>query len=225
MIIKRKRNKFRIISWMLTVTALLLFAAGAGIALLQYKSNQTANHQAEQAVQAANGGQPSDAPSTVEPGEDEFRNYKVLPSEPRYIFIPSLSVKAMVKPMGRNDNNQIQAPINIHHAGWFIESAKPGEIGVTVVDGHASDWSDTSIFHNLKQLQPGDEIIIERGDGQKLTYIVSASQNYPADEVDMNAALSSINPKKPGLNLITCDGKIIKGNEYDKRLIVFAEQR
>jgi hypothetical protein len=41
----------------------------------------------------------------------------------------------------------------------------------------------------------------------------------------MTAALSPINPHKPGLNLITCTGNVIAGtNEFSERIIVFAEQ-
>jgi hypothetical protein len=40
----------------------------------------------------------------------------------------------------------------------------------------------------------------------------------------MAAALSPINPAKPGLNLITCSGQVVKGtNEFNKRTVVFTE--
>jgi hypothetical protein len=39
----------------------------------------------------------------------------------------------------------------------------------------------------------------------------------------MSALLSPINAGKPGLNLITCTGDVIKGtNDFTERIVVFA---
>ena len=93
-----------------------------------------------------------------------------------------------------------------------------------VIDGHVANWATKSVFHDLKQLSPEDTITIERGDGKKIDYKVVKTQSYKASDVDMQSALKPVNGAKSGLNLITCDGKVINANEFEKRLIVYAEQ-
>ena len=62
------------------------------------------------------------------------------------------------------------------------------------------------------------------GNGTLYNYKVVKKQVYSYDNVDMNALLSPVNPKLPGLNLITCTGSVIKGtNEFNQRIIVFTQ--
>ena len=71
----------------------------------------------------------------------------------------------------------------------------------------------------------GDKIQIERGDGQILNYIVIKTATYPENNVDMNALANPIDFSKPGLNLITCAGKVKPGTaEFDARTVVFTSQ-
>ncbi|HEV2412927.1 MAG TPA: class F sortase, partial [Candidatus Saccharimonadales bacterium] len=68
-------------------------------------------------------------------------------------------------------------------------------------------------------------IKIQRGDGVTFSYEVVKVQAYSYQNVDMSALLSPIVPGKPGLNLITCTGDVIKSLDgYNQRLVVFAEQ-
>jgi len=127
--------------------------------------------------------------------------------------------------MSLTSNNAIQAPQNVHDAGWFTGSAKPGQPGASVIDGHVANWATKSVFHDLKNVRSGDTITIERGDGTRLQYKVVELKSYPANDVDMQAVMTPITPTKPGLNLITCDGKVVRGNEFDRRLVVFTEQQ
>jgi LPXTG-site transpeptidase (sortase) family protein len=88
--------------------------------------------------------------------------------------------------------------------------------------GHVSSWKANGVFYNLKKLQTGKRIIITRGDSQVFTYQVISSKTYPYNNVDMKAVLSPVDPSRPGLNLMTCTGNIIKGtNEFNERVVVF----
>ena len=81
------------------------------------------------------------------------------------------------------------------------------------------------MFYGLKNLVPGDTIQVERYDGGLFTYKVVKTQVYPANKVDMSAAMTPVNPAKPGLNLISCTGDVIPNtSEFNERIIVFAEQ-
>ncbi len=162
-------------------------------------------------------------PNTQVPSTDEITAYTVPADAPRLIIIPRIDTRARVMALGLDVAGRIDAPHNVHDAGWFNQSSKPGRPGAIVIDGHVSGWASKGVFYNLNKLSPGDPIIIERGDTSRVTYHVAKSQGYEADKVDMTALLAPIDPEHPGLNIITCTGAVLKGtNEYDKRLIVFA---
>lgn len=201
---------------LLIVFGSFMICAGILIASKQDRQNLGTARQSASASNAA--------PSTFKPTENDFDNYKVAPSLPRYIYIPSINVKAVVRPLGLVNTNQIDAPTSVFDVGWFNQSSKPGKDGAMVVDGHVSSKSTKGIFYNIKSLEPGQPIVIEKGDGTRVTYSVSGQRLYDAANVDMAAVLSPINPNKPGLNLITCAGSVVNGtNEFNKRIVVFAE--
>jgi LPXTG-site transpeptidase (sortase) family protein len=205
-----------LLSRLLFALAIIVLVTGLIVARHQHNTNKTA----EQAVR-----QDPNAPKTNKPTDQEFNNHQVPPDAPRYLFIPELSVRAMVKPLGLTAKNQIAAPTNVFDAGWYTGSAKPGQPGAMLIDGHVSSWTTHGIFYNLKKLRAGDQLKIQRGDGATFTYRVVKSQIYDVDHVDMQAAPSPVTSGRPGLNLITCDGSVIKGtNEFNKRLVVFTEQ-
>jgi len=196
---------------------ILTILIGVGLALYQQHQNTQATK-----VTAATG---TRAPAVTKPTANAFNDYAVPPDAPRYIYIPKINVKAIVRPLGITKTGQIDAPNNVYDAGWFTQSSKPGQLGATLVDGHISSWQTHGIFYNLKDLKPGNTVILERGDGVKISYQVIKSQTYSYNNVDMAAVLSPIQPDTPGLNLITCSGAVIKGtNEFNERLVVFTKQ-
>jgi len=160
------------------------------------------------------------------PNAQTISSYTVGPSEPRYIKIPSLGVNARVRQVGMLSNGELGVPKNVHDAAWYGASAKPGQPGATLIDGHVSNWTTHGVFYDIKSMAPGDAINIERGDGGTVMYKVVKVLTYDADKVDMQAAVTPVTDGKSGLNLITCAGSVKPGtNEYDKRVIVFAEQK
>lgn len=165
------------------------------------------------------------APSSAKPSQGEIDNYKVAPDLPRYISIPAIHVgKTRIFGLGIRDG-KITSPNNIYDAGWYNNSAKPGQEGAMFIFGHVSSWTTNGIFHDLKKLKSGDQVTIARGDNKTLTYKVVKTKIYKADNVNMNEVLSPIVAGTKGLNLMTCTGQIVKGtSEFKERLVVFTEQ-
>jgi LPXTG-site transpeptidase (sortase) family protein len=94
------------------------------------------------------------------------------------------------------------------------------------LDGH-SCTGNNCIFDNLTGLKNGAKIIIERGDGEKITYIVKEVAVVRLADVDMNKMMRPIVPNQEGLNLITCAGNWTARDSQgvvtmDKRVMVFA---
>ncbi|MDQ5972059.1 MAG: hypothetical protein QG553_218 [Patescibacteria group bacterium] len=165
------------------------------------------------------------APETAKPSSNEVADHQVAADLPRIIAIPSNNVNARVMAVGTDKLNRIASPINVHDVGWFNQSSKPGQLGVMVMNGHVSSSSTPGVFYDLKNLKIGDKVYVEQGDGSRHSFLVKEKVTYDYDKVDMLKVLRPINSDKPGLNLITCTGKLIKGShEFDKRVVIFAEQ-
>jgi LPXTG-site transpeptidase (sortase) family protein len=163
------------------------------------------------------------APSSVKPTAAAVASYRVPPTSPKYISIPAIGItNTRIIRLGLLANGQIATPDNIFDTGWYDGSSKPGQSGAMFIYGHVSSWTADGIFYNLKKLKAGDDITITRGDNQTFTYQVVTTRIYPYMSVNMGAVLSSINPSVPGLNLMTCTGKVIPGtSEFNERLVVF----
>lgn len=222
----RKKKKLQVLSGLLILGAAVAITIGGVIAWKQYQTNQQADKVAAQQQDRANHGQATgDNPSTQPPAADYFDSYQVGPDKPRYIFIPKIDVKTVVQPVGLTEAGAVGTPYNIYFTGWYSGSAKPGQPGAMLIDGHVAAWKTKGIFYDLAKLQPGDKLKIERGDGKIFNYQVRLTKTYPVDKLDMAKLLSPIDPAKPGLNLITCAGAIEQASgHFTDRTVIFAEQ-
>jgi sortase (surface protein transpeptidase) len=172
--------------------------------------------------QAANS---STVPGTTKPSALSFSQYTVAPDLPRYLKIPKLGVYARVLQVGVTKTGALGTPNNVYDTAWYTGSAKPGQPGATLIDGHVSSWTAHGVFYGIKTLVVGDMIQIIRGDGAVLNYQVVKTQVYGANNVDMQAAVTPITAGKSGLNLITCTGQVKPGtSEFNERVVVFAQQ-
>jgi len=162
------------------------------------------------------------APSSVKPKPKTIVTYSVPPTDPKYIAIPAIGIaNTPILKLGLI-NDAIAVPDNIYETGWYDASSKPGQPGAMFIYGHVSSWTADGIFYNLKKLQPSDTITITTGANEIFTYRVVSTKIYQYNNVDMQQVLSPINTNLPGLNLMTCTGRVIKGtSEFNERLVVF----
>lgn len=154
--------------------------------------------------------------------------HKVAPTQPRYITIPSLGIdKARVLSIGVKANGELDTPRNIHDVGWYTKSATPGSgSSALLLDGHNGGPTKGGVFEKLPDMKEGDQITIERGDGQKFTYEVE--ENKVLSLADLNSGgmkrmSESASDVAEGLNLISCTGNWIPAQQtYDKRITIRA---
>jgi LPXTG-site transpeptidase (sortase) family protein len=211
------------------VMACLVFLVGLLVSAQTLWTNHRASIQvaalAKQASKQVSGSQSVGLPSTVRPTNQAINQYAVSPDLARYLKIPKLNVYARVLQVGITASGAVGTPNNVFDTAWYTGSAKPGQSGATLIDGHISSWTTHGVFYNLKQLAAGDTMQIVRGDGSLINYQVVRTQTYNINNVDMKAALSPVTPGKSGLNLISCTGQVEKGtNQFNERVIVFAQQ-
>lgn len=202
----------------------MLFVVGVAVAIMSLRTDKTVTAQVKQlAKQSEEGTTAVNVPSEDPPANTG--TYNIAPDLPKMLSIDKISVNARIKRVGVDQNNAIKAPANIFDIGWYDGSAKPGEAGAVVLDGHVSGPTKPGVFHGINKLKPGDKVSLTRGDGKLFTYSVTGSQTYNADEVDMAKIMTTSVAGKPGLNLITCAGKFdAKTNKFAQRVVVFAVQ-
>ena len=158
------------------------------------------------------------------------------PSFPRYLSIPSLKIfNARVVQIGTiKDTGQLDSPKSIYDAGWYVKSSLPGAgKGAVLIDGHNGGPTKGGIFENLGSLSNGSEIIIERGDGQRITYQVVDNREMSVEDINnesnplgMKTMLNSMDPEKEGLNMITCVGDWdYAKNTFNKRVMLRAVRK
>ncbi len=201
--------------------ACFIFLFGLTVSIIGIKTNSQVEAQTEHLSQS--GEDAGDHPDETDPGPNAVSNHYVDPSFPHSISIDKIGVSSRIKALGTKQNNELKAPTNIYDTGWYINSAKPGENGAMLLDGHVHGLTKPGVFYNLKKLRTGDEVTVQRGDGENFRYRVVSTQSYERDKLDMVAATTSIDSARPGLNIITCDGQLDKANNtYKNRLLVRA---
>ena len=178
---------------------------------------------------------PLPASALADPSVDEtpvtqkmINEYKVPASHPRYISIPALGIKnARVQSVGLTENNVLDTPKNISDTAWYNKSATPGQgYGAVIIDGHNGGISRDGVFAGLDKLKNGDEITIERGDGEIFTYEVTENKTESLKDANtsgMQRLMKPYDTSKEGLGLITCAGKWVPRDKvFDKRILVRA---
>lgn len=203
---------------------LIVFAGGVTVTLMGLKTNYEVAAQAQDIQQSSDSSEDVDIPDeNNKPDDKAIGQHRVAPDEPQRITIPKLKVNSRIFSMGVKADNQLDTPKNIFDTGWYRASAKPGERGAMLIDGHVSGMKKPGVFSGIHKLAQGETISVERGDGKVFNYEVVNTKEYAVNDTDMLAAVMPVVPGKQGLNLITCSGKFdSKTSQYSNRTIVFA---
>ena len=212
-------------------TTLIILLSGVVIyvAVDTWITNQQVKKEVERPVIVDNADpqsrQDAEGRDETEVSKETLADYKVAANLPRILTVDKLNIKARILPMEVNPDNSMQAPLNIYDSGWYTASAKPGEDGAVVMDGHASGPTREGLFAYLDTLKAGDTMTIERGDGKVFTYEVVHVETVALDKIDMKKFLQPYDGVSKGLNLMTCAGSWMKERKtFDQRSIVYAKQ-
>ena len=104
------------------------------------------------------------------------------PSNPTRVRIPAIRVNAPLAGLGLDAKGHPAAPAERdgNLAGWYTNGAKPGTIGTALIAGHVDNWQGPAVFYNLGALHRGDEIDVDRADGNTAVFAIDAVEAYPA---------------------------------------------
>jgi sortase (surface protein transpeptidase) len=150
--------------------------------------------------------------------------YQVPVSEPRRILMSSIEVNGYIQKIGTTKDNEIGVPSNIHFAGWYTESTRPGDPGLSIVDGHVGGrYSKDAVFSKLSMVEIGTRFQIEYGDLSTNTFEVVSTKQVPVAQA-IEYLLKRDDSITSQLNLITCGGEYDKSSEsFQDRVIVVSK--
>ena len=147
----------------------------------------------------------------------------VLPtSRPVRLTIPTIDVHTGVIDLGLKPDGTMEVPPDGATAGWYTESPTPGELGPAVLAAHV-DWKGAKgVFYDLRRAQPGDEVSVDRADGQTATFTVRRVEQYPKDRFPTEEVYGDVDTAQ--LRLITCGGDFDgQARSYRDNIVVYAE--
>jgi LPXTG-site transpeptidase (sortase) family protein len=164
-------------------------------------------------------------PAEQFPGDSALYSYQVEPRKPRYLRIPSINVFSRVKELGTTRDGAVDAPWNVHDVGWYNGSVIPGSIsGVSLILGHVSGRVVPGVFKSINNLNAGDIIQLEKGNGEIINYSVEKIEEYAVESIDMAKILYEVDKGTQSLRLMTCSGVYDnKTEDYKSRTVVFAK--
>jgi hypothetical protein len=163
---------------------------------------------------------PPDAPG-FEVGDLPERVTAVGTGRPVRLVIPAIGVATPLLRLGLEADGSMAVPADFGQAGWFDRGPAPGQVGPAVIAGHVDSRSGPAVFYRLRELRPGQAVLVERADGTRLRFVVSEARSYPKAGFPTGALFGPV--ATPELRLITCAGDFDRARgSYRDNLVVFA---
>lgn len=143
--------------------------------------------------------------------------------DPVAVRIPAIGVQAAVGPLYIDDDGVLPPPDSFDDTGWWHAGPRPGEPGPAVIAGHVDSRDGPAVFYRLAELDPGDEIIVDRADGSSATFLAERTEQHAKDAFPTGAVYGDT--PEPVLRLVTCGGVFDQaGRSYRDNIIVYAAQ-
>ncbi len=123
---------------------------------------------------------------------------------PMRVVIPTIGLNASVERVGLLPDNSPGTPQDYANTAWFEGSARPGEVGNAVLNGHVDSTRGPAVFFNLPKLKAGDYVYVTGDDNVERTFVVRGVERYGPNDAPLERIFGS---RTDGtfLNLITCD--------------------
>ena len=148
----------------------------------------------------------------------------VTPGQPVQLTIPA--IKLNYKPLSVGLDEQRVPIVPKHDVGWYNLSAMPGQGENIVFWGHVLRFKAApkipAPFARVKELKPGDLVIVTTANGAEARYKVTQSVQVMPDQVKYILPTG-----KEQVTLVSCIGdNVVSGGEVTKqyRLITIAER-
>ncbi|MGW7417949.1 class F sortase [Streptomyces sp. NPDC054863] len=157
------------------------------------------------------------SPSSSSPSSDDAR-----PGTPVHVSIPSIGVDSDVMRLGLNTDGTVEVPPADKGmtTGWYSGGPVPGARGPAVLIGHNDTRHGRAVFHDLKKIADGADIVVRDEGGKKIRFKVTGRETVGKKAFPTERVYGRTEGRV--LRLITCDGAFdAQGHTLDN-LIVYA---
>jgi sortase (surface protein transpeptidase) len=142
---------------------------------------------------------------------------------PTRVTVPSIGASSTLIPLGQNADGSLAVPplSDPMQASWYDKSPTPGAIGPAVILGHINGGGSPGIFYELNKVQAGQEILVDRADGQTAVFTVAHIDTVPKSGFPTQDVYGDTPDSQ--LRLITCGGIFNRSaGSYESNVIVYA---
>jgi LPXTG-site transpeptidase (sortase) family protein len=144
--------------------------------------------------------------------------------EPVAVSVPAIGVTDELLELGVGADGTAEVPRDFDRVGWFTGGGRPGARGPTVLLGHVDSTAGPAVFHDLRDLRPGDLVEVTVADGSVAGYEVVGTEQFAKDEFPTAAVFGAT--ADDVLRLVTCTGAFDRGaRSYVDNLVVTAVRR
>lgn len=145
------------------------------------------------------------------------------PFAPLRVQVPRAGIDARVVPVGVGRDGMLGIPQDVRQVGWWRAGAAPGSAaGTVVLVGHVdSAQQGAGAFFPLRQLKPGNRVVLSDARGDRTVYVVSARRQYPKSSLPRTEVFGQ--GGMPRLVLLTCGGSFnTVTRHYEDNVVVYA---
>jgi hypothetical protein len=141
---------------------------------------------------------------------------------PVSVEVPSIATASPLIDLGLDAAGELEVPEDFDLAGWFTGGGRPGEAGAPlVIAGHVDSFTGPAVFARLREVAPGDEVVVADAHGGSVTYVVDRVEIHGKDafpSLDVYGVTA-----EPTLRLITCGGGFdTASRRYLDNVVVYA---
>ena len=143
-------------------------------------------------------------------------------AEPVRVRVPGIGVDSRLERLGIDPTGALETPADYAAAGWFDGGPAPGDVGPAVLAGHVDSTDGPAVFWRLRELAPGDEVLVDRADGTTARFTVTRVERHPKDAFPTEAVYGPTPDAQ--LRLVTCGGEFDRSvRSYRDNVVVFAD--
>lgn len=138
------------------------------------------------------------------------------------VHIPKLGINQPLVGLHIQGDQSLSVPNQFGDIGWWDAGPRPGAPGAVVVAAHVTSRAGPAIFARLKELSPGDQVMVDRADKTTAVFQVVDKRSYSRSTFPDEVVYRTTG--KSSLHLVTCDGTFNASlGQYPDNLVVFAD--
>jgi hypothetical protein len=140
---------------------------------------------------------------------------------PARLRIDSAGVDTALTGVPLSPGGVLVPPAGPAAAGWLTDGPAPGAPGPAVIAGHVDGPAGPAVFATLRNVGPGDPVLVTRADGSTVVFTVTRAVRYAKHAFPTREVYGPTVGAE--LRLITCGGDFDRARgSYRDNLVVYA---